>query len=553
MTTVRFRQDARAGGSRGFGFRLAGWVVPALLLGAPVAAEGKAKDKAAAQPRGLAEKSRLLRQQGIAALTAKDSAGAYDAFAQAYRLSPDPETLFQLGRLAWQSGRTVAAQDLMRRFLADPASAGDAAAKKEAEQLVEQPRPASGEVSIVGERGALVLVDEKVTGMLPLPLPLLLASGEHRITLEVGARRIEGPVKVLPGRLSELRFNMSSDAVVSRVVPAVVWIPEFSGVPAAALRQLSQVVEQGVQKQRMSVVPKGTALAQAPRLADCLEQLDCLDKLATANEADYLLTSAVEATGDLAQGDWTMRLSLVEAVTGDYAVTLTETCKHCTADQASTALDTLVTKVLREGMVRPRGTLSVISSPPGADVLLTERKLGQTPYQRAAFVGSYAVVVKQSGYKLHTATVVVEEGKKATLKVDLVSEQEAAKPPIPVVKVVVPPPPPPPVVKVVVPPPPPPPVRVGRPRWRVALGASALGGGVLLGGLGVSGLLQHGKQADALGQTYFDTQTKGAALLAVGGVLAATGAVLIAIPGPAGNKKVALRWSGSGLMLTGEY
>ncbi len=38
-------------------------------------------------------------------------------------------------------------------------------------------------------------------------------------------------------------------------------------MPAAALRQLSQVVEQGVQKQRMSVVPKGTALAQAASAA----------------------------------------------------------------------------------------------------------------------------------------------------------------------------------------------------------------------------------------------------------------------------------------------
>ena len=56
-----------------------------------------------------------------------------------------------------------------------------------------------------------------------------------------------------------------------------------------------------------------------------------------------------------------------------------------------------------------------------------------------------------------------------------------------------------------------------------------------------------------LGQTYFDTQTKGAALLAVGGVLAATGVVLLAIPGPSGDKKVALGWSGSGLVLTGEY
>ena len=177
MTTVRWMQDARAGAGRGLGARLAMWVVPVLLLGAPAAAVGKPKEKAAAQPRGLTEKSRLLRQQGITALTAKDSAGAYDAFAQAYRLSPDPETLFQLGRLAWQSGRTVAAQDLMRRFLADPASASDAAAKKEAEQLVEQPRPASGEVSIVGERGALVLVDEKVTGMLPLPVATSLSAG----------------------------------------------------------------------------------------------------------------------------------------------------------------------------------------------------------------------------------------------------------------------------------------------------------------------------------------------------------------------------------------
>ena len=517
------------------------WLLPVLallLLTAGLVEAKKGKDKGASGGGSLTERARVLRQQGVAAIAAKDYVGAADSLAQAYRVSPDAETLYQLGRLAWASGRTVFAQDLMRRFLADPGSANDPAAKKDAEGISEQPRPPSGEVAIVGERGALVLVDERVAGMLPLPLPLLLASGEHRITLEMGQRRIEGPVKVLPGRLSELRFNVNSDAVVSRVVPAVVWLPEFKGVPAEAQRVLSLTIEGGVRKQRLSVVPKGVALAQAPRLADCLEQLDCQDKLTTVNEADYLLTTSIEATGDLSQSDWTLRLKLVEATTGDYAAQLSEPCTRCTADQASTTLDALVARLLRDGMTRPHGVLEILSTPPGADVLLTERKLGQTPYQRAAFVGAYSLVVKQSGYKLHTVTVTVEEGKKATLKVELVSEAEPPKPA---------PPPPPPVA--VAPPPPPPPKplpppiaeRAPRPVWRIALGASLIGAGVIVGGFGVSGLVQHGRPADELMRTYFDTQDKGIALLSIGGLFVAGGAVLLAIPGPSRTPQSALR------------
>lgn len=524
-----------------------------LLLAAPVlltapALARKGKDKGGGSGGGLADRARVLRQQGVAAITAKDFAGASDSLSQAYRVSPDAETLYQLGRLAWASGRTVFAQDLMRRFLADPASANDPATKKDAEQIGEQPRPPSGEVAIVGERGALVLVDERVAGMLPLPLPLLLASGEHRITLEMGQRRIEGPVKVLPGRLSELRFNVNSDAVVSRVVPAVVWLPEFKGVPAEAQRLLSQTIDNSVRKQRLSVVPKGVALAQAPRLADCLAQLDCQDKLTTVNEADYLLSSTIEATGDLTQSDWSLRLALVEATTGDYAAQLNEPCTRCTADQASTTLDALVGRLLRDGMVKPRGILEIQSTPPGADVLTTERKLGQTPYQRAAFVGSYSLVVKQAGYKLHTVTVVVEEGKKATLKIELVNEAEPPKPPLPPPVAVVAPPPPP-------PPPPPKPVepaateRAPRPVWRLALGASLIGAGVLLGGFGVSGLVQHGKPADDLKRTYFDTQDKGIALLTVGGLFAVGGAVLIALPGPSKKAGSALASPRTGFLV----
>ena len=98
------------------------WLLPvlALLLTPGLSEAKKGKDKGASGSGSLTERARVLRQQGVSAIAAKDYVGAADSLAQAYRVSPDAETLYQLGRLAWASGRTVFAQDLMRRFLADP-------------------------------------------------------------------------------------------------------------------------------------------------------------------------------------------------------------------------------------------------------------------------------------------------------------------------------------------------------------------------------------------------------------------------------------------------
>ena len=47
-----------------------------------------------------------------------------------------------------------------------------------------------------------MLVDDHLVGALPLPLPLLLESGNHRIIVELGEQRIE-QVKALPGQTVE--------------------------------------------------------------------------------------------------------------------------------------------------------------------------------------------------------------------------------------------------------------------------------------------------------------------------------------------------------------
>ena len=508
-----------------------------LTLGSAAVASAKSAESrpSAKRGHGLGDRATVLREQGAAALAKKDWTAASDALIESYRLSPEGKTLYLLGQLAWSTGKTVAAQDLMRRYLADPASSEDPAAKAEADKIVDQARPASGDVMVVGERGALVSVDDRVVGMLPLPLPLLLGSGDHKLTLEVSGRRLEGPVHVLPGRTSELRFNLSSDAVVARVVPAVVWIPDWKGVPGEAQKLLSRAIEQSVTKQKLSVVSKGMALVQAPRTADCLEQLQCLEQLATVNEAGYALTTSVEATGDLLRGDWALKLALIDAPTGDYAATVDKRCDHCTADQASTMLEEATAALLQKGATRPRGTMEVLSDPPGADVLLIDRRLGQTPYVRAAFAGGYDVTLKLAGYPPVRQHLEVEDGKKATTRATLLPESKAPAPlpPAPVAEVK-PAPLPVPVLAV-------PAARGRRPTWRLATGATLLGAGALLGGLGISGLAVDGQCApspDGCGRRY-DTLGSGAAFLTVGILAAAGGVVLLAIPGPSAAARTA--------------
>jgi hypothetical protein len=343
-------------------------------------------------------------------------------------------------------------------------------------------------------------------------------------------------VRVLPGRTAELRFNLSSDAVVARVVPAVIWVPDWKGIPSEAQKLLAKALEQSVAKQKLSTVRKEAALVQAPRLADCLDQLPCQEQLATQNEAGYTLSSSIEATGDLVRGDWTLKLALVDAPTGDYAALVDKRCERCTADQVSAALEEATTALLQKGAARPRGTLEVISDPPGADVLLTDRRLGQTPYLRAAFAGSYDVTVKLAGYALSRQHIGVEEGKKASTRLTLT--QEGKTPPPVVVEAKAPPTPPP--TPPVVPPPSPQVQRQRRPLWRLATGGALLAAGGLLAVYGISGLAANGQPAFG-GTETFNSLVPGGAFLGVGLVLAAGGAVLVALPGPRRARQASLR------------
>ena len=131
------------------------------------AAFGKDKHAGATEPR---EKVKQLAQEGVTALAAKDFATALRTLSAAYRLAPSPPLLYQLGQLALAESRMVEAQDFFRRYLHDTTDGEDSPAHKEAQRVLGLPAPPSGEISIVGDRNVVVLIDDHIVGVVPLPL-----------------------------------------------------------------------------------------------------------------------------------------------------------------------------------------------------------------------------------------------------------------------------------------------------------------------------------------------------------------------------------------------
>ena len=128
---------------------LLAWAICASLWDSSVEARSHRKAKA----EDVQQAAKLL-SDGKAALQAKNSGQAKSLFEDAYRKNPSAEALFQLGKLADSEGRIVAAQDVMRRFLQETAGDEEGPDQKEATRIVQLAGPPSGEVNILGARGA---------------------------------------------------------------------------------------------------------------------------------------------------------------------------------------------------------------------------------------------------------------------------------------------------------------------------------------------------------------------------------------------------------------
>lgn len=510
-----------------------GWAAVVALLSLEGGAQGRQRPAAAdptqqpdkAPAKGKARRP-TLQQQGEAALLSKDLAAARTALEGAFRQAPGPEGLLWLGRLAAAEGRTEAAADLMRRYLADPARLPDEAAVKEAEAVAVRISLRSGSVSPLGASGAMLLVDGRLAGALPLSMPLQLLAGEHTLTLELPGRSLETPVPVQTSRLIEVRFNRGSGEVLLSLQPALLLFAEARGVKptnsapsaagpassaASALSGVRAALDEAARAVQRTVVVSEALTEVPPELSDCLRTAPCQRRLAQAAKIDYVLRQKIVAEGTR----WDIELSLYHADVPLAAAKRKARCDSCTEVQAVQRLRAEADQLLKEGLGRARATLTVTTDPAGSQVTVGDEVAAPAPVEMAVWAGPLRLSARSPGHQAVTRELEVQAGQPLAVNLELPAElaltSRTQNPPM---------------LRRV--------VQAPRPRWRLALGGVTIGAGALLVGLGVAGMRKDGDCVpdDTPCRQMYDTGTVGIGSIATGAALMIGGGVLIAVPGP---------------------
>lgn len=265
---------------------VAGALVPAA---SPMAKPGAGKGAKPARAVAKADPTAQVREQVKNALAQGNYAAARQSLDAAFRRAPAPELLLLLARLAVAEGRSLDAYDLMRRYLADPGRPQDETADREAQLVLNQTPPPSSEVRVLGDAGAVVIVDDRTVGVLPLTSPLLLSVGQHAMALQYPEKKLDSPVLVQQGRVTEVRSNRISGAMLLSQLPTVLVVLDAPSLGDAARRQFWSQAEEAASDEQVTVLRPEVALTAAPELKGCLSQVRCWRLLAAKNKTDFVL------------------------------------------------------------------------------------------------------------------------------------------------------------------------------------------------------------------------------------------------------------------------
>lgn len=463
-------------------------------------------------------------ERGIAALGDGDLAVATRLLTEAFRQSPRPEVLYHLGRVASAQGQTLIAYDLFRRYLADPSREPDEAAAQLAEKAIASPPPASGSIAIQSDPGALVLVDDRIVGTLPLPLPVLLSAGAHTVVLEFPGKRFEAPVQVQASRVSELRISRGSGAVLISVLPAILLASQQPQLSPETGRRLTDALEQAARVEQHTLLGLDTLLPQPAERDTCQQTLRCVLELARKNKLSWVLQQRITAVaptpaaGAAQSPLWNVSLRLLHVDVVEPAAASELSCSSAKLDAALATVKEGLGKLLSAGLSRPRGTLRISANPASAKLRLGGGEPLPLPHESVQWAGSYDLVVTQPGFRPHRESLTLREETPAELRVELQPEVTAL-PPVTV-------------------PPAQPSERAPRPALRLALGGVMVGLGVGMAIVGGLGLLKNGQcssEPEIDGGTCelrYKTSAQGSFALGSGVLLLGSGVLLMALPGP---------------------
>lgn len=404
------------------------------MPGSPLLRSAHAQPHRAALP-PLETDPRLgpLFTRGVEALLGQRFDEALTLFEDLYRQAPRPTLLYYLGKVAQAQQRPAAAFDLYRRFLRGAGEDIDADTRLEVQHFLASAASPECEVAVTGETGALLTVDGRLAGALPLDHSLALSPGTHKLVLSHGRRKVETQVNLLARRRAEVRFTLVPSLALLTLTPAVLLLPELEPralEPSLAVPLQTALRETLSQQNAVLITPETQAelLQRNPDLVSCINQPSCQERLGQLASAQFVLRLNVRANAStqlkttVAPGGdsgFSFSVKLLDVDVGQISVQASQTCPDCNLRRAIAQISEVTAELFRQASSRPRGTLEVDSDPPGALVQVDGRTMGTTPYQRDAFVGPHEVLVSKTGYSPYSSTAQIVDGSTVKLQATL--------------------------------------------------------------------------------------------------------------------------------------
>ncbi len=298
---------------------------------------------------------------------------------------------------------------------------------------------------------------------------------------------------------------------------------------------LAKEVASGYEQHLRTIAAKKSSLVdrksakKAGAKATC-KKAACWKKVATSAKARFVLSASVNSADEIYNVD----LWLYDAA-NDRSSKGSGICELCAADEVNGTIESAFAELdaaLKAPAPKPKPkpkpdppagkkpVLEVVTTPPGASVLLDGTDIGVTPVKVEVEIGKHIIVVAKEGFVVEerTITAMGKNTKAKPLKLDIALKGEEPVPP--------PPPTDPPAV--------PPPVDPG------AGGYSRLGWGFTIGGtvlVGAGAFLIHLDGTvtcdDGRGRTecpnVYDTRGMGATALGLGAALVGSGITLLIV------------------------
>ena len=179
---------------------------------------------------------------------------------------------------------------------------------------------------------------------------------------------------------------------------------------------LTNELVSGLERGAFGVVGPAEVLSASPKAEGC-EKAKCLAAAASDTDATHVLRARITVV----DRDYTVAVELYDGRTGDSLAKTDESCEICGITDAGnlmeTAAATLRTKL--DALAKGPSTLSIVSEPDGAEVMLDGEIIGVTPLERPVIPGKAVVRVSKEGFIGIEREVELVEGVAESLSFDL--------------------------------------------------------------------------------------------------------------------------------------